>query len=71
MSRTPRAAHVGVSFNRMAPLRMQLIREITCLERQLEHMKLNQMSVDFSMLQTYKEMIHCRREMLGSLPRNA
>ena len=70
MTRAPRATHVGVSFNRTDPLRMQLIREITCLERQLEHLKLEQVRVDFSMMQTYKEMIHSRREMLGSLPRN-
>lgn len=69
MTRAQRPPHVGVSFNSTAPLREQLIREITSLERQLEHMKLNQMHVDFSMLQTYKEMIHSRREMLGSLPR--
>lgn len=71
MVRVHRDAHVGINFNSTTALQLQLIREITSLERQLEHLKLNQMRVDFSMLQTYKEMIHSRREMLGTLPRNA
>ena len=69
MARANRTAQLGINFNRTDPLREQLIAEITSLERQREEMKLNQVKVDFSMLQTYKEMIQCRRVMLDTLPR--
>ena len=49
-------------------LKEQLVREITSLERLRENVNLADNTVDFSMIQTYKEMIHCRREMLNGLP---
>jgi len=63
--------HVGINFNNTDPLREQLIREITNLERQLEHLRLTDdgEGIDFSMLQTYKELIQCRKGMLSDLPR--
>lgn len=50
-------------------LREHLISEITHLERQCEQLRRESDSVDFSMLQTYKEMIHSRKELLAGLPR--
>ncbi len=67
--RHQRAEHVGVTFHSITKVKEQLIREITNLERQLEHRRVNDDRVDYSMVQTYKEMIHSRKEMLGHLPR--
>ena len=69
MAKHQRAQHVGIEFNSTSLLKEQLIREITSLERQRDNVRLVNNTVDFSMLQTYKEMIHCRREMLSGLPR--
>lgn len=59
---------LGVNFNRTEPLREKLIGEITRFERQLDSLKLKDQTVDFSMIQTYKELIHSRKEMLNRLP---
>lgn len=71
MSRQPRASHVGIEFNNIEPVREKLIAEITKLERQLENLKLKEGPTDFSMLQTYKEMIQCRQSTLNGLPKDA
>lgn len=42
--------------------------EITNLERQLERLSIDSDTVDFALLETYKEMIHARRELMSSLP---
>ncbi|MAN52952.1 MULTISPECIES: hypothetical protein [Marinimicrobium] len=49
-------------------LREKLIGEITRFERQLDALKASDEPVDFSMMQTYKELIHSRRDMLAQLP---
>ncbi|MYM63680.1 hypothetical protein [Pseudomaricurvus sp. HS19] len=49
-------------------LREQLISEITRLERQLEQLRVGDNNRDYSLQQTYREMIHSRRGMLASLP---
>ena len=49
-------------------LKQQLVREITCLERQLERVRLRHDFADDSTLQTYEEMIESRRKMLHNLP---
>jgi len=49
-------------------LREQLIGEITRFERQLANLKGADEPVDFSLIQTYKELIHARRELLNRLP---
>lgn len=49
-------------------LREKLVGEITRFQRQLDALKSSDEPVDFSMMQTYKELIHSRREMLGHLP---
>ena len=51
-------------------LREQLINEITRFERQLVNLKGADQSVDFSLIQTYKELIHARKELLDRLPRS-
>ena len=70
MARQFHPEHVGINFNSTNPLREQLIREITNLERQLESLRLTDdgKDIDFSMLQTYKELIQCRKGMLSDLP---
>lgn len=49
-------------------LKQQLVREITCLERQLERVRLRDDLADDATLQTYEEMIESRRKMLHNLP---
>ncbi len=62
---------VGVQLNSTEQLRTKLIAEITQLQRQLEALKpTGREQVDFSMIQTYKELIHSRQEMLSQLPRS-
>lgn len=66
--RQPRATHVGITFNNTIFLKAQLQGEITKLERQLQRLRLSDDAANFSMLQTYKEMINSRRVMLSDLP---
>lgn len=49
-------------------LRDKLLREISDYERQLAELKLNGNQVDFTMMQTYKELISARHSMLRNLP---
>ena len=42
--------------------------EITSLQRQLELLSIDSDTVDFALLETYKEMINARRQMLTHLP---
>ncbi|MDQ2076063.1 hypothetical protein [Marinimicrobium sp. ABcell2] len=60
---------LGVNFNPTEQLQEKLIAEITGFERQLDSTDLHEQSVDFSMIQTYKELIQSRRSMLEKLPR--
>lgn len=60
---------LGASFNRTEQLQEQLIAEITAFERQLDSAEMHGEQKDFSMIQTYKELIHSRRTMLDKLPR--
>ena len=68
MFRHPETVLVNYDKHRAILLQEQLIREITGLERQMEQMQREQYSVDFSMTQTFKEMIHSRRVLLEHLP---
>lgn len=68
MFRHPETVLVNYDRHRAILLQEQLIREITGLERQMEQMQREQYSVDFSMTQTFKEMIHSRRALLEHLP---
>lgn len=49
-------------------LRDKLLREISDYERQLAELKLNGNQVNFTMIQTYKELISARQAMLRRLP---
>lgn len=68
MMKQPRAAHVGVNFNNTTLVKARLREEITRLERELETLQQSEQGANFSMLQTYREMIHSRRGMLNELP---
>lgn len=68
MTRTMRECHIGVTYNRTSRMREKLIREITGFERELDALRMKGGAVDFSMLQTYKEMIACRQSALKHLP---
>lgn len=69
MAKQRHECHIGVGYNRTTALREKLIREIIGFERQLDALRISSAPVDFSMLQTYKEMISCRQVLLKGLPR--
>jgi len=54
-------------FEDTTMLRKQLVREINCLELQLERLRHRDVGVDLVTLQTYEEMISARRNMLDGL----
>jgi|GEM_PF-990014 hypothetical protein len=58
----------GSEQNDTSILKQQLVREITCLERQLERIRLRDECADDYTLQTYEDMIESRRKMLDNLP---
>lgn len=60
---------LGVNYHPTEQLQEQLIAEITTFERQLDSAEMRGELEDFSMIQTYKELIHSRRTMLDQLPR--
>lgn len=68
MSRHQQSVGVGITLGRTEALRDKLIAEITEYERQQAALKLNGDQVNFSMIQTYKELIHARKDMLNKLP---
>lgn len=70
MAKPQRECHIGVGYNRTGPLKEKLIREITGYERQLQALQTQSGPVDFSLLQTYKELIACRQTALKGLPRD-
>tara|TARA_R100000656_G_scaffold34218_1_gene29320 strand:- start:348 stop:563 length:216 start_codon:yes stop_codon:yes gene_type:complete len=49
-------------------MRDKLLREISDYERQLAELKLNGAQVNFTMIQTYKDLINARQSMLKRLP---
>ena len=68
MNRAHQIQQLSVGYNNTSLMRQQLIREITCLERQLERLRIRDELLDMSTLQTYEEMIGSRKEMLDNLP---
>jgi len=68
MSKSGKSVGLGVTLAQTQPLRDKLIAEITEYQRQQAALKLNGNQVDFSLIQTYKELIHARQEMLQRLP---
>jgi hypothetical protein len=59
---------VDVNTRRADMLRDKLLREISDYERQLAELKLVGTHVNFTMIQTYKELISARQAMLKRLP---
>lgn len=59
---------VGIELARTDALRAKLMGEISEYQRQQDAIKLNGNYVNFTMIQTYKELIAARREMLKHLP---
>ena len=59
---------LGAEQNDTSMLKQQLVREITCLERQLERIRMRDEYADEFTLQTYEDMIESRRKMLHNLP---
>ena len=66
--RQPAVALVNVDTMNSSLLRDRLLQEVTRLERDLEQLQRNDHSVDRSMEQTYREMIHSRKELLATIP---
>lgn len=57
----------GVGYRSETQMRHQLMREISCLERHLDRLKSNGYMKDQNTLETYKEMIASRKELLSDL----
>ncbi len=60
--------HIGVDLTRNDNLRAKLLAEIAEYQRQQDALKLSGNYVNFTMIQTYKELIAARKEMLSRLP---
>lgn len=61
-------ALVNVDSMNSGLLRERLTQEVIRLERDLEQLQRNDRSVDRSLEQTYREMIHSRKELLATIP---
>lgn len=57
----------GLNTHNTNSLKEKLVREMLELNKQREEMEFKEGEMDFSMVQTYKEMIHSRRMMLSQL----
>ncbi len=68
MKRHSKNLKADVNTNRADLMRAKLIREISDYERQLAELKPVGNRVDFTLMQTYKELISARQEMLRRLP---
>ena len=70
MRKSTKNLKVDINPRRSELLRSKLMREISDYERQLADLKLNGSQVNFTMIQTYKELITARQVMLRNLPLN-
>ena len=68
MRRPSKNLRVDLNTDRSELLRAKLMREISEYERQLADMRANTHQVNFTMMQTYKELITARQIMLRHLP---
>ncbi len=68
MRRESKNLKADLNTRRSDLLRDKLLREISDYERQLAELKLNGAQVNFTMIQTYKELISARQAMLKRLP---
>lgn len=68
MRRHNKNLKADVNTSRADLMRNKLLREISDYERQLAELKLVGNQVNFTMIQTYKELIAARQAMLRRLP---
>ena len=68
MSQAQQVRELRANYSDSSQARKQLIREISCLERQLERLKQRGGMLDMTTERTYAEMIYSRKEMLDALP---
>jgi biotin-(acetyl-CoA carboxylase) ligase len=68
MKKSANQIGVGINLVRSDDLRAKLMAEISEYERQQAALKLNGTHVNFTMIQTYKELIAARRSVLKQLP---
>jgi membrane-bound lytic murein transglycosylase len=68
MRRQSKNLKADFNTSRSDLMRDKLLREISDYERQLAELKLNGAQVNFTMIQTYKELINARQSMLKRLP---
>jgi len=68
MKKIAKQIGVGINLERTDDLRAKLMAEISEYQRQQDALKLNGSYVNFTMIQTYKELISARKEMLKHLP---
>lgn len=59
----------GARLHNTESVKEKLLAELVELEKQMEQMEANSETTDFSMLQTYKEMIHSRKSFFNELNR--
>ena len=59
----------GASLQNVGLVKEKLLEELIELEKQMEALKGQENTVDFSMMQTYKEMIHSRKSFFNALNR--
>lgn len=59
----------GARLNNTSLLKEQLLEELVELDKQLEVLSEQGARVDFSMILTYKEMIHSRKALFNKLNR--
>ncbi len=60
----------GVRLNNTNALKERLVKEMLVLSKQRQELESGAEKVDFSMVQTYKEMINSRRSLLNQLNTN-
>lgn len=61
--------HLAPNFNNTNAIRDRLLLEIADLNGKIEDVDTTQSQENLSTLQSYKEMIHSREQMLGNLSR--
>ena len=66
-SRRSQPPHTGLSISDTNALKEKLVREMLELDKQRQELEIGASEMDFSMVQTYKEMIHSRRMLLDKL----
>lgn len=68
----PHREELGVPrLSNVAAVKQQLLQEIIELQRQLDNTSGGPGGVDFSLIQTYREMIHSRRALFSQLERGS